>query len=91
MLFGCLASANSDRGVFEKPEQLNFHREVNRHVAFGVIELQWLPVDWQRSERGSRAGVDIRSEMGERPRDCRESGGINAAGQRRFPRGELRS
>jgi cytochrome P450 len=36
MLFGCLASANSDPSVFEHPDQLNFHREVNRHVAFGV-------------------------------------------------------
>ena len=36
MLFGCLASANSDPSVFEHPEQLNLHRQPNRHVAFGA-------------------------------------------------------
>jgi cytochrome P450 len=36
MLFACLAAANSDPGVFEHPERLDFHRQPNRHVAFGA-------------------------------------------------------
>ena len=35
MIFACLAAANSDPAVFDKPEQLNLRREPNRHVAFG--------------------------------------------------------
>ncbi|MEO6807973.1 MAG: cytochrome P450, partial [Isosphaeraceae bacterium] len=36
MLVACLASANSDPDQFANPERLNFHREPNRHVAFGA-------------------------------------------------------
>jgi len=36
MLFACLAAANSDPSVFEHPEQLDIHRQANRHVAFGA-------------------------------------------------------
>lgn len=36
MLMGCLASANSDPGVFESPERLDIHRQPNRHLAFGA-------------------------------------------------------
>jgi cytochrome P450 len=36
MLFGCLASANSDPDVFADPERLDIHRHPNRHVAFGT-------------------------------------------------------
>ncbi len=35
MLFACLASANSDPGVFPEPERLDIHRHAQRHVAFG--------------------------------------------------------
>jgi cytochrome P450 len=36
MLFACLATANSDPGVFNDPERLDIHRQPNRHVAFGA-------------------------------------------------------
>ncbi len=36
MLMGCLASANCDPDVFENPEQLDIHRQPNRHLAFGA-------------------------------------------------------
>jgi cytochrome P450 len=36
MLFACLAAANSDPTVFEKPEELDIRRQPNRHVAFGA-------------------------------------------------------
>jgi cytochrome P450 len=36
ILFGCLAAANSDPVVFENPDQLDIHRDPNRHVAFGT-------------------------------------------------------
>ncbi|MEX2121348.1 MAG: cytochrome P450 [Pirellulales bacterium] len=36
MLFGCLAAANSDPGVFDDPERLDIHRQPNRHLAFGT-------------------------------------------------------
>ncbi|MDR3619642.1 MAG: cytochrome P450 [Paludisphaera borealis] len=36
MLIACLASANSDPSRFENPDQLDLHREPNRHVAFGA-------------------------------------------------------
>jgi cytochrome P450 len=36
MLFACLAAANSDPAHFDHPEQLDIHRQPNRHVAFGA-------------------------------------------------------
>jgi len=36
MVFACLASANSDPSEFQSPEQLDFQRHPNRHVAFGT-------------------------------------------------------
>jgi cytochrome P450 len=36
MLFACLGSANNDPNVFDNPDQLDLHREPNRHVAFGT-------------------------------------------------------
>jgi cytochrome P450 len=36
MLMGCLAAANSDPAVFEKPERLDIRRHPNRHLAFGT-------------------------------------------------------
>lgn len=36
MLFGCLASANCDPAEFPDPERLNFHRDAQRQIAFGV-------------------------------------------------------
>jgi len=36
MIFACLAAANSDPAVFANPEQLDIHRQPNRHVAFGT-------------------------------------------------------
>jgi cytochrome P450 len=36
MIFGCLATANSDPSVFDHPERLDIHRQPNRHVAFGA-------------------------------------------------------
>jgi cytochrome P450 len=35
MVLACLASANTDPQEFESPEQLDLHRQPNRHVAFG--------------------------------------------------------
>ena len=35
-LFACLAAANGDPAQFDHPEQLDFHRQPNRHVAFGA-------------------------------------------------------
>lgn len=36
MIFACLATANSDPGVFDHPERLDLRRHPNRHVAFGA-------------------------------------------------------
>ena len=36
MIFACLATANSDPGVFDHPERFDIHRQPNRHVAFGA-------------------------------------------------------
>ena len=36
MVFGCLASANSDPSVFENPDRLDLRRDANRHIAFGT-------------------------------------------------------
>src|SRR5207253_6360135 len=32
----CLAAANTDRAVFDRPERFDSHRHPNRHVAFGA-------------------------------------------------------
>jgi cytochrome P450 len=36
MIFGCLATANSDPAVFARPEVLDLRRQPNRHLAFGA-------------------------------------------------------
>jgi cytochrome P450 len=36
MVFACLAAANNDPAVFDNPDQLNIHRQPNRHLAFGA-------------------------------------------------------
>jgi cytochrome P450 len=36
MIFACLATANTDPGVFGHPDRLDIHRQPNRHVAFGA-------------------------------------------------------
>jgi cytochrome P450 len=36
MIFACLATANSDPGVFDHPERFDIRRQPNRHVAFGA-------------------------------------------------------
>lgn len=36
MVFGCLASANTDPLVFENPDRLDLGRSPNRHIAFGT-------------------------------------------------------
>jgi cytochrome P450 len=36
MIFACLAAANNDPAVFDNPDQLNIHRQPNRHLAFGA-------------------------------------------------------
>jgi cytochrome P450 len=36
VVFACLAAANSDPAVFERPAELDLRRHPNRHVAFGA-------------------------------------------------------